>query len=198
MRMVNNDPTLDGMNVDFHDETICYVNPDFYHRITQPTGDDNADIGIHFNKDENEDGEYNGMAHWEITVNPIEWVNMQNTTDNQVTSTLWIVNRPLWDDFDNSDAYVLTYDVPPPPPIVGDSLLCPYIEAVYIVPERPDSDYDFFIDGGTIVDSTEFSVTVVWENNTQGQLTVYEYVNVNEVCRSLLGSLDVIFPNNSN
>ncbi|MCF8463806.1 MAG: gliding motility-associated C-terminal domain-containing protein [Flavobacteriales bacterium] len=165
VRFVNRVPTINSLPVDNVGSDICFVNPWWYHRINQTGGANaNAEVALYSNPWEGDEN-YNGMANWS-TANNI-WENMGNTA-SAVTSAFWKqVVRYAWDDFQayQDDAYIMSFNVPLEPVVTGDSALCASIESVYTVPEN-GSDYDFVVTGGTVTDQTDYSVTVVWDNDS--------------------------------
>ena len=164
-RFVNRVPTINGLPVTNVTSDICFVNPWWYHRINQTGGANaTAEIALYSNPWDGDEN-YNGMANWS-TANNI-WENMGNTA-SAVTNNFWKqVVRYDWDDFQSyqDDAYIMSFNVPLEPVVTGDTALCASIESVYTVPEN-GSDYDFVVTGGTVVDETDYSVTVVWNNDS--------------------------------
>ena len=60
-RLADN-PTNDSYNVLKFDDSLCSVNPHFYHRLYHSGGGDNVAIKMYF--DPTSDGGWNAMAHW--------------------------------------------------------------------------------------------------------------------------------------
>jgi len=200
VRFVNRNPTINGLPVTSTDTTICYVNPWWYHRINQTGGANaTAEISLYANPWEGDEN-YNGMANWN-TANLV-WENMFNT-GSSTTNNFWNqVVRYDWDDFQSyqDDAYIMSYNVPLEPEVTGDDALCASIETVYTVPEN-GSDYTFVVTGGTITDQTDYSITVIWDNDSLnpviGTVQVDEVVpnNINGGCASLTRNYSVeVYP----
>ncbi len=165
VRFVNRVPTINGLPVPNVSSDICFVNPWWYHRVNQ-TGGANATAEVAlYSSPWQGDEDYNGMANWS-TANNI-WENMGNTA-SAVTNNFWkTVVRYAWNDFQSyqDDAYIMSYNVPLEPVVTGDTALCASIESTYTVPGN-GSDYDFVVTGGTITEETDYSITVVWDNDS--------------------------------
>lgn len=189
VRFVNRAASVDNHHVDSVDQTICYTNPWWYHRINKRNGGvASADIGLYANFWE-DDEPYNTIANWSVP--NFEWENLGNSatanfpTFNQVVSYGWdeYLTYP-------EDAYIMAFNVPSEPNVEGDDALCANVPVTYTVPNN-GSMYEFNVTGGIPIDSTDNSYTVIWQNNTldaiTGTLEVTETIpnNVNGGCRSL-------------
>jgi gliding motility-associated-like protein len=198
VRFVNRDATINSLPISNVDTTICYVNPWWYHRINQ-TGGANATATIEFYADPFHptlpDEDYNTVANWSAANNL--WENTFNTA----SSILGPWDQVVTYDYGNyltypEDAYILGFNVPPPPVVSGDTALCASVATTYTVPEN-GSEYDFVVTGGTVVDQTDYSVTVIWNNDSlgavYGSVDVLETIgnNINGGCTSLLQSYGV-------
>ena len=190
VRFVNRNATINSLPVSDVDTTICYVNPWWYHRINQTGGAvPNADIALYSNPSEL-DEDYNTIANWSVA-NAL-WENMGNTASAPIGGLQQVV-RYAWDDYQTypEDAYVLGFNVPSEPSVDGDTALCASVPSVYTVPDN-GSTYDFVVTGGTVVNQTNTSVTVIWANDSLaaifGTVEVIETVpnNINGGCASLL------------
>lgn len=189
VRFVNRNPDVNGLFVANVDTTICYLNPWWYHRINQPGGaNPTADISFVANPSEN-DPDYNTTANWSLGNN--RWENMGNTASSM--QGIWDeVVRYAWDDYLTypEDAYILGFNVPPAPPVTGDTALCASVESVYELPNN-GSNYDFVVTGGTITNQTGNSITVIWNNDSLsavfGNIQVIETIpnTINGGCASL-------------
>lgn len=195
VRFVNRNATINGLPVTDVDPDLCYVNPWWYHRINKDDGAvASADLTIRYSPFEN-DEDYNTIANWS-TANAI-WENLQNTAYGVVNFYPEVATY-AYNDFQPypEDAYILGFKVPEPPEVVGDTALCADVPSTYTVPEN-GSDYDFVVNGGTIIDQTDYSVTVVWDNDSLGavfgSVDVLETIanNINGGCTSLLQSYQV-------
>lgn len=195
VRFVNQNATTFGLPISQTDTTICYVNPWWYHRVNQTGGANlTAEISTLSNPFEG-DPYYNTFANWNATTSL--WENMGNSATG-VVGFLYQTVRYDWDDFQPfpEDAYILGFNVPSEPVVTGDTALCASIPSVYSVPDN-GSDYVFTVTGGTVVDSTPTSVTVIWSNDTLaavfGTIQVTETVpnNINGGCSSLEGNYSI-------
>ncbi|MEZ5009803.1 MAG: gliding motility-associated C-terminal domain-containing protein [Chitinophagales bacterium] len=76
VRMANVDATSENYNRDDKEDEICEINPFFYHRIYQLSGNDNMDIGLQYVSAE--EGNWDIMVNWEN--NPArEWSYTENS-----------------------------------------------------------------------------------------------------------------------
>ncbi len=192
VRFVNRNATINGLPGTGTDTTICYVNPWWYHRINQTGGAvPSADIALYADPSEPNfpDEDYNTIANWN-TASAL-WENMGNTASSLIGGLDQVV-RYTWDDFQSyqDDAYIMAFNVPSEPPVDGDTAMCASIEETYTVPQN-GSDYEFVVTGGTITNETDYSVTVIWDNDSLsavfGNLQVIETIpnNINGGCASL-------------
>ncbi|MFM1874996.1 MAG: hypothetical protein RL266_733 [Bacteroidota bacterium] len=195
VRFINRNATINSLPVLNTDTTICYVNPWWYHRINKRSGGvATADIGLYANFWEGDEN-YNTIANWSVANN--EWENMGNTAAATFPNFYQVV-RYDWDDYQTypEDAYIMGFNVPSEPPVQGDSALCASVATTYSVPEN-GSDYVFQVTGGTIIDQTDYSVTVIWDNDSLaavfGNLQVIETVpnNINGGCTGLTRNFTV-------
>jgi gliding motility-associated-like protein len=60
--LVKGDATNDGYNVTLLDDSLCAVNPNFYHRLYHSSGADAADLAMYYNP--SSDGNWTDEAHW--------------------------------------------------------------------------------------------------------------------------------------
>ena len=195
VRFVNRNATINGLPVVNISSDICFVNPWWYHRINQTGGANaTAEIAMYSNPWEGDEN-FNSMANWS-TANNL-WENMGQTASGTINFLNQVV-RYDWDDFQSyeDDAYIMSFNVPKEPEVAGDTALCASIESTYSVPEN-GSEYDFVVTGGTITDETDYSITVVWSNDSlnpvTGNVQVIETVpnTINGGCVSLTGSYDI-------
>jgi len=201
-RLVNRLATVDNLPIDQVDNSICYLNPWWYHQINKSPdgGVVSADIGIYsdlqepapFFSDEN----YNTIANWNATTGM--WENMGNTLAS-LTAPYNAVIRYEWDDYQTypEDAYILGFNVPEEPPVTGDDALCANVPVTYTVPDN-GSTYEFTVTGGNVVDQTNTSITIIWENNTldavTGTIEVIETVPNNIPGNGGCASLTRVYP----
>lgn len=172
VRMINHSADVDTLFLASTDTTICYLNPDYYHRINQ-VGGANATASIAmFSNQFDGDHFYNTIAKRNTNIGVWE-----NTMGNHqgVVVPYDQTTKLSWGDFTDhpQDAYILGFEFPRPPVVSGDATPCASVEMTYTVPNN-GSEYNFSISGGTIVNETDNSVTVIWDNVGQGALTVTE------------------------
>jgi gliding motility-associated-like protein len=166
VRFVNRTPNVDSLDVSLVDDSICFVNPWWYHRINQ-LGNVVPTTGIAINSNTFEGDEiYNEMANWSAANS--RWEGMPNTSHGIVNFLPQVVAADH-DDYQvlPEDAYILAVSVPDAPNVEGDTALCASVPQTYSVPEN-GSEYDFVVTGGTVIDEDDYSVTVVWENDSLG------------------------------
>lgn len=202
VRFANVNPAPFGLPLDQVDESICYVNPKWYHRIHQEGGANaTASVGIAYSHASGTDFDANTIVKW--NVNTSRWENVLNATDG-ISGPYQQISRLAWNgfltgsgDFDNN--YALAFTFPEEPLVDGDTALCASIEQTYSVPAN-GSDYIFEIvpaDAGVPVAQDQYSITIVWNNVGTGTLQVTETVpnTINGGCSSPLRSVNVtIFP----
>lgn len=190
VRFVNRDATINSLPIVNVDPSICYVNPGWYHRVNQLGGANaTASLAMHAAPFDG-DADFNTVANWSAANN--EWENMNEAANGTVNFWNQVV-RNDWDDFQPGypeDAYILGFKVPEAPQMSGDTSLCADVEETYTVPVN-GSDYDFVVTGGTVVNQTNNSVTVIWDNDSLfsliGTVQIIETVpnNVNGGCASI-------------
>lgn len=66
--VVKGNATTDGYDVSIMDNTLCIVNPNFYHRLYQTNGNDASALRMFFNP--STDGDWTDQAHWD---SPNRW-----------------------------------------------------------------------------------------------------------------------------
>lgn len=195
VRFVNQNATNFGLPIAQVDTTICYVNPWWYHRINKDGGSvTNADIVIRSSPFEN-DEKYNEMANWSDANS--QWEAMPNTASGTVNFLPQVVadEYDSWTTFPE-DGYILAFSIPEEPNVDGDTALCASIAETYSVPQN-GSDYDFVVTGGTVVAQDDYSVTVIWNNDSLGAVfgtvQVIETVpnNINGGCVSRTQNYEV-------
>lgn len=197
VRFVNRDASINSLSVNSLDTTLCYVNPWWYHRINKDNGGiASADITIRYNTFAEGDENYNTIANWNAS--PGLWEGLSSTALGY-TFPFYEVGAFGYNDFQPGypeDAYILGFKVPSEPVVTGDDALCANVPTTYTVPDN-GSTYDFVVTGGTVVDQTNTSVTVIWSNDSLGAVfgtvEVIETVpnNINGGCASLLRTYTV-------
>ena len=172
VRMANNDATLDGFNRTITDSSVCITYPIYYHWIKRTDGAAYADVTLSF--DPATDGRWYGMANWY----PNKWRGMSNTVADTI-GALSAVKRPLWQSFLGSpnDPFILADVRPAIPVVTGDQVFCSNNPVTtYTTSGNPNNTYSWtIIGGGTITsDPTRQTITVNWNNNTNGSISVVE------------------------
>jgi len=194
IRLANNNATIDSYDVNIIDDSLCTVNPNFYHLIDRVSGTDASKIKIYY--ESSTDGSYTSIAHWDY-----------------VPSTKWHITE--LNNIANSDAimnYVSTSnnwnDYVPDPFILGtkrtlihnldSTATCVNNTADYSIEDGPsDNNYVWIVTGGEIIgDSTSKSVTIKWDSAGVGTISVYHNgANDSIKCNSnTLSKNVIIFP----
>jgi gliding motility-associated-like protein len=75
-RLANTDPNNESYDRSQKVFEICDINPNFYHRIAHTIG--NSPAGLKFFIDNNADGTYNGLAHWQA----LQWNEETSISNN--------------------------------------------------------------------------------------------------------------------
>ena len=105
VRFVNNDPGLNGYDKEaIQSDTLCTINPAFYHHLYHTNGTDAADIAFYF--DESEDMSWSRIGHWKGGA----WLN---TGPSYYGSNFGLTSLSIlsWTDFD-SRAFALASEKP--------------------------------------------------------------------------------------
>lgn len=93
IRFVNNNPDQDGYYTSLLNDSIEYVNEDYFHIINRTSGVSNVSMKVFY---EPEDGDYNQLANWNSTPTPA-W----NLLHDSYVDTLSLDNSITIDDFAN-------------------------------------------------------------------------------------------------
>jgi gliding motility-associated-like protein len=208
VRLVNANPSTDDPNDpnDYpksylaHDNTICYVDSIYWYKINHPEGIDNADLSLSYNQSVPEDeGAYNGIVQWDnITDN--QWENIGTTasvgSELNGDPDLIFVRKNAVNSF-SPEPFTLSYKIPPPPPLSGESVICADVVTTYSVIPNPNATYEFYVDTvngvptGVIISTTANSATVIWNDMDWGNVYVIETIdnqNGYVTCPSLIGN----------
>jgi len=94
-RLANVDATAESFDRNIKEDELCIINPNFYHRLYQTTGNDAANITMLY--DALQDGSYATMAHWQ---NISQWEDMNGSATNISGFNAVQVNN--WTDFSSS------------------------------------------------------------------------------------------------
>jgi hypothetical protein len=89
------DATAESFDRNIKEDELCIINPNFYHRLYQTTGNDAANITMLY--DALQDGSYATMAHWQ---NISQWEDMNGSATNISGFNAAQVNN--WTDFSSS------------------------------------------------------------------------------------------------
>lgn len=210
VRLVNADPGTDDPNdpndytkpVSDHDIPTCYVNDNYWYKINHPVGSDNADLALSYDAAFTDDqGAYNGIVEWDnITDN--QWENIgitasvTTTTDPNDPPTLTFVRKNAVNSF-SPEPFTLSYQIPPAPPLFGDSIICADVVTTYSIIPNTNGTYEFYVDTvngvptGEIISTTANSATIIWNDMGWGNVYVIETIdnqNGYVACPSLVGN----------
>jgi gliding motility-associated-like protein len=185
VRMVNNTYIQDFfMNILEHH--ICYLNQEYYHRVNQLGGGNaSADMSI-WSSAADGDEQFDMISRRE------EALEMWRVTEEAATGFAPPYEKTGLVDWTNftaqpEDAYVLGRAFPNPPEVFGDEEACAFFETTFTV-EDNGSTYEWFISPteGTIIDSSASSITVVWNDVPEGNVSVTETIpnGINNGCES--------------
>jgi gliding motility-associated-like protein len=182
VRFVNKDPFFDNMSSIVVDTTICFANPNFYHRISHPVGIDKVNISIYFDTIMDL-GKWDGIALWQknnswnAAPNTYWWTNMglkflNGSFSSPITNNYQFVTKAVWDFTPKIDNVILMANRPSPVLITGNAGICfgdPTIVDYYGTNEN-NYMIKWEIFGGKILsrDSTKNNLTVDWGNTIGG------------------------------
>ena len=141
VRMNNYDSNLDGYNRTVNDGTISNANSFYYHSITQPMGNDNAEVSIlYYSMD---DGVWSDMANWQNS-----WISLSNSNLNSSPnySDVTVSNRSVKN---NPSPYILVN-------------LEEQFEVPNIFTPNNDGENDFFISNAKNVTDYNFIIVNRW------------------------------------
>lgn len=102
VRLVNNDPNLDGFSRFTKQATLGNINVNWYERINRTNGTSGADIAIY--ADDVQDGiaswPLTKMTQWGVNAPPVQWFDMGPVNVNAAASpNLGNVSKPAWNTF---------------------------------------------------------------------------------------------------
>lgn len=189
VRMVNADPSPSppngpGYDITLHDDSICYINPDYWYKVKQTSGTADATLALSYRWET--EGAFNGIARWDLNQSPQQWYSLNSDfwdNDNPTTPHgLTNINRVSWNDFDpNNSAYTLCYRTPYPPEIQGLTELCAREESPYtaIVGTNDvnfvNSTFYWTVTNGVIADSSSNDqLGIIWNDVDSGYIQVIE------------------------
>lgn len=172
VRLANNDPTMNGYDVNDKDSAVCQVNPMYYHKINRTVGTVNADITIYY--DPIADGNWDAMAYWDSLGTP-QWEDVGVVT-NGVLAPLNFNTHVAWSQWQN-EQYALSKKRPLIPVILGDSTVCGgYTTLFQALTTQSNTNFVWNVtNGGTVIDSTTNPVSILWgSGNTNDTLQVIQ------------------------
>lgn len=103
VRMANADASTEGYGTNITNGTLCTVNNQYFHNISQISGTATADIAFYF--DTLTDGFFNTIAHWQISPN---WQDIQSTYITYSASPSFSkITKTAWNDFNPYTAFAL-------------------------------------------------------------------------------------------
>lgn len=204
VRYVNTNPSTSppGYDVTLHDDSTCFVNPDFWFEIKNTSGNPNAAANLALTYDEQVEGAFNGIARWDLPANPQRWNSLNSVltvNDYLTTPTNYkVVVRKDWADFDPSNsAYNLSFRYPYPPNIMGPIQLCADDDTLYSVnPSTPyNTTFTWTVTNGVVSDSTNTGLDIIWDDVDSGYIAILEtidnFTSFSGSCTSFPGSLAV-------
>jgi gliding motility-associated-like protein len=216
VRLANNDPSLQGFDVNAKDSAVCQINPLFYHEMNRTAGTDNADITIYY--DPLTDGNWDALAYWDAG-GGLQWEDM-GTVTNGTLLPFNFNTKNTWNQWQYQE-YALSKKRPPIPFITGDSMVCGgYTTTFQGITTVTNTSFVWGITpGGTLSDTTGSPVSVTWgSGNTNDTLQLiqvaangcasypaYQYIQVspqpvaafNATPLVALGSIPIVFTDSS-
>ncbi len=171
VRMVNNNATADGYNINQMDTGLCRLDSVFYHKINRTVGSTPATIAVFY--DQLNDGAWDKLAHWNVP-NPNIWNNMGTVTANtnipynDVTKLNWAT----WSSNFTNDQYILGRVAPSAPLLACNDVCENSLGNIFTATGGSGNTYSWNVTGGTITSGQGTnSITVTW-GSTGGTITV--------------------------
>lgn len=160
-RLANVDATLEGYDRTLVDNSVCNLNPQFFYRLNNPTGNSDAEFALFF--DANLDSLWDGIGHWTPT-GSAHWEMIPGTTTGY--TFLNFVAKNSWNEFTNSDVFILGRIRPATPSIVGKFEACGNAQMEYFAePEIAGLSYDWTVSPGSVVSNTgENPAVILWDS----------------------------------
>ncbi len=208
VRYVNSNPSPappngPGFDVTLHDDSICFINPDYWYEIKNTSNNQSALADLSLTYDAQTEGGFNGIARWDLLGSPQRWnsLNSEFTVTNFITTptNYILVTRKAWFNYDpNNSAYNLSFRYPYPPEITGAVELCADDDTLYSVTASTpyNTTFTWQVTNGVISDSSSNTeVDIIWNDVDSGYITVIETVDnlnsFNGSCPSFPGQLAV-------
>lgn len=207
VRMVNSSPSPNppngpGFDVNFHDDSTCFVNDSYWYEVKNTSGNQGelADLSLAY--DAQSEGGFNGIARWDLASTPQQWnsLNSQFDVQNYLTTptNYRIVTRRDWLNYDpNNYAYSLSFRKPYPPSIDGPIELCADDDTLYsVTPSTPyNTTFTWQVTNGVVSDSVNTGIDIIWNDVDSGYITVFEtidnFFSYSGSCTSYPGELAV-------
>jgi gliding motility-associated-like protein len=96
VRFANTDATFEGFDRNKRFHLVCEINPNWYHRIFHPQGNDSVELAVLY--DPSTDGNWDDIAHWQ---NVPEWQAVFH--ENQTTQSPFLrMAKTTWSNFSYS------------------------------------------------------------------------------------------------
>lgn len=171
VRLVNNNATANGYNINLVDTGICRLDSFFYHKINRTTGTDPATIQVFY--DQVNDGAWDKLAQWNTPTTNL-WNNMgavtasTNIPYNDVLKANW-ANIPA--NFTN-DQFILGRVAPNAPLVACSDVCANSIGNIFTATGGSGNTYSWSVTGGTITSGQGSNqINVAW-GTTTGTVTV--------------------------
>jgi gliding motility-associated-like protein len=172
VRLVNNDASINGYDINDKDSAVCQVNPLFYHNINRNTGISDANISIYY--DPVTDGNWDALAYWNHYGDP-QWKDMGTVTNGTLVPFNFNTYN-AWNQWQFVH-YALSKKRPPIPQISGDTLVCGgYVLLYQGVSDQVNTSFIWDLtNGGTLIDSTVNPAYITWgAGNTNDTLQLIQ------------------------
>lgn len=160
-RLANVNADLEGYDRSLVDNSVCNLNPQFFYRLNNPTGNSDAEFSLFF--DAATDSLWDGIAHWNPGA-PAHWEIIPGTNTGQ--TFLNFVAKNSWNEYTNSDVFILGKVRPETPTIVGRFEACGNAQMEYVAePEIPGLSYDWSMSPGTLISNQgENPAIIQWDS----------------------------------
>jgi gliding motility-associated-like protein len=188
IRFVNNNPNQDGYYTSLLNDSIEYVNEDYYHIINRSAGISNVSIKIY---SESEDEDFNHIANWSTTPTP-GWILLHESFSDSLSPVSGIIIEEI-NDFSNpqfvfcKNADFPIDTIPNPNPEPDETEIIIYnsfspngdgLNDTWIVENCDNCSVKVYNRNGNIIYSSENS-TIPWDgtfNNKRVPDATYYYI----------------------
>jgi hypothetical protein len=106
VRMANVDATSESYTRTSKENTICTTNALFFHQINRPTGTADADIKIYYISGSGNDGDWQGLARWNLPSVDNTWRIVTGSSTASATSPFSVATKMAWNNF-TANPYIL-------------------------------------------------------------------------------------------